>query len=121
MHRWGITFPLQGLPLTAHKEILQEAEDLGYTDGWTSEVDGGDAFVPIAAAAAWTRNMRFGTAVANIYTRTPTLLAMSTSATAEAAPGRFALGLGSSSPAIVERWSGRCSECGRSYGSYGGC
>jgi probable F420-dependent oxidoreductase len=106
MHRWGITFPLQGLPLTAHKEILQEAEDLGYTDGWTSEVDGGDAFVPIAAAAAWTRNMRFGTAVANIYTRTPTLLAMSTSATAEAAPGRFALGLGSSSPAIVERWNG---------------
>lgn len=106
MDRWGITFPLQGLPLTAHKEILQEAESIGYTDGWTSEVDGGDAFVPIAAAAAWTKKMRFGTAVANIYTRTPTLLAMSTSATAEAAPGRFALGLGSSSPAIVERWNG---------------
>lgn len=106
MDRWGITFPLQGLPLTAHKDILQEAEGLGYTDGWTSEVDGGDAFVPIASAAAWTKSMRFGTAVANIYTRTPTLLAMSTTATAEAAPGRFALGLGSSSPAIVERWNG---------------
>jgi probable F420-dependent oxidoreductase len=106
MDRWGVTFPLQGLPLTAHKEILQEAEALGYTDAWTAEVDGGDAFVPIAAAAAWTQSMRFGTAVANIYTRTPTLLAMSTSATAEAAPGRFVLGLGSSSPAIVERWNG---------------
>lgn len=106
MDRWGITFPLQGLPLTAHKEVLQEAESLGYTDAWTSEVDGGDAFVPIAAAAGWTQNMRFGTAVANIYTRTPTLLAMSTSAAAEAAPGRFVLGLGSSSPAIVERWNG---------------
>lgn len=106
MDRWGITFPLQGLPLTAHKDILQEAENIGYTDAWTAEVDGGDAFVPIAAAAGWTRNLRFGTAVANIYTRTPTLLAMSASAAAEAAPGRFALGLGSSSPAIVERWNG---------------
>ena len=106
MDRWGITFPLQGLPLTEHREILQEAEKIGYTDAWTAEVDGGDAFVPIAAAAAWTEKLRFGTAVANIYTRTPTLLAMSTSATAEAAPGRFCLGLGSSSPAIVERWNG---------------
>jgi len=106
MDRWGITFPLQGLSLTDHREILREAEQLGYTDAWTSEVDGGDAFVPIAAAAAWTEKLRFGTAVANIYTRTPTLLAMSTTATAEAAPGRFCLGLGSSSPAIVERWNG---------------
>ncbi|MCH8815423.1 MAG: LLM class F420-dependent oxidoreductase [Chloroflexi bacterium] len=106
MDRWGITFPLQGLPLLAHREILQEAEKLGYTDAWTAEVDGGDAFVPIASAAAWTKKLRFGTAIANIYTRTPTLLALSTSATAEAAPGRFCLGLGSSSPAIVERWNG---------------
>lgn len=104
--RWGITFPLQGLPLTAHQDVFREAESLGYTDAWTAEVDGGDAFVPIAAAAAWTRNIRFGTAVANIYTRTPTLLAMSASAAADAAPGRFALGLGSSSPGIVERWNG---------------
>lgn len=104
--RWGITFPLQGLPLTAHREILQEAEEAGFTDAWTAEVDGGDAFVPIAAAAAWTRSLRFGTAVANVYTRTPTLLAMSASAAAEAAPGRFTLGLGTSSPAIVERWNG---------------
>lgn len=106
MDRWGITFPLQGLPLTAHKDILQEAESLGYTDAWSSEVDGGDAFTPIAAAAQWTQSMRFGTAVANIFTRTPTLMAQSAASTHEAAPGRFVLGLGSSSPAIVERWNG---------------
>ena len=40
MDRWGITFPLQGLSMLDHREILQEAEKLGYTDAWTAEVDG---------------------------------------------------------------------------------
>ncbi len=38
--RWGITFPLEGVPLLEHREVLQEAERLGYTDAWTAEVDG---------------------------------------------------------------------------------
>ena len=104
--RWGITFPLEGVPLSDHRDILQEAEALGYTDAWTFEVNGTDAFVPIAAAAAWTEGMRFGTAIANVFTRTPMLLAMSAAGVAEAAPGRFCLGVGASSPAIVERWNG---------------
>ncbi len=104
--RWGITFPLEGLPVAANREALQEAERLGYTDAWTAEVNGNDAFTPIASAAVWTQKLRFGTAIANIYTRTPTLLAMNATAVSEAAPGRFCLGLGTSSPAIVERWNG---------------
>src|SRR5437867_7470188 len=104
--RWGITFPLEGVRLSEHKEVLQEAERLGYTDAWSSEVNGSDAFTPIAAAAAWTDKLRFGTAIANIYTRSPMLLAMNTVAAVEAAPGRFCLGLGTSSPAIVEKWNG---------------
>lgn len=104
--RWGITFPLEGVPLSAHREVLQEAERLGYTDAWSAEVNGSDAFTPIAAVAPWTEKLRFGTAIANIYTRTPMLLAMTAAATAEAASGRFCLGIGTSSPAIVEKWNG---------------
>ncbi|HSP56437.1 MAG TPA: LLM class F420-dependent oxidoreductase, partial [Dehalococcoidia bacterium] len=37
--RWGMTYPLEGIPLSAHREILEEAEGLGYTDAWTAEVN----------------------------------------------------------------------------------
>lgn len=106
MRRWGFTFPLDGLPLSAHRDALREAESLGYTDAWTAEVDGTDAFVPLAVAAACTDKLRLGSAIANVFTRGPALLAQTAAAVAEAAPGRFCLGLGASSPAIVERWNG---------------
>ncbi len=104
--RWGLTFPLDGVPLPAHRELLAEAEALGYTDAWTAEVDGLDAFTPLALAAEWTSALRLGTAIANVYTRGPALLAQTAAAVAEVAPGRFCLGIGSSSPAIVENWNG---------------
>ena len=65
--RWGITFPLDGVPLPAHREVLRDAEALGYTDAWTAEVDGLDAFTPLALAATWTDKLRFGTAIANVF------------------------------------------------------
>src|SRR6266545_666811 len=104
--RWGMTYPLEGVPLSAHQEVLQTAEDLGYTDAWTAEVNANDAFTPLGAFAAWTKTTRLGCAIANIYTRTPTLLAQSASSLADLAEGRFCPGIGTSSPAIVENWNG---------------
>jgi probable F420-dependent oxidoreductase len=104
--RWGLTFPLDGVSLPAHREVLREAESIGYTDAWTAEVDGPDAFTPATLAAAWTERIRIGTAIASVFTRTPTVLAQTAWAVAEAAEGRFCLGMGSSSPAIVENWNG---------------
>jgi probable F420-dependent oxidoreductase len=40
------------------------------------------------------------------FTRGPALMAQSVAALAEAAPGRFAFGIGTSSDVIVERWNG---------------
>ncbi|MEX0801449.1 MAG: LLM class F420-dependent oxidoreductase [Dehalococcoidia bacterium] len=104
--RWGVTFPLESVPLLDHRELLQEAERLGYTDAWTAEVDGTDSLGPLALASAWTEKLRLGSAITGVFTRSPALLAMEAATIAEAAPGRFVLGLGSSSPAIVERWNG---------------
>jgi len=104
--RWGMTYPLEGIPLSAHREILEEAERLGYTDAWTAEVNAADAFTPMAALACWTRKTRIGSAIGSIYTRTPTLLAQTTAGLADIAPGRIALGIGTSSPVIVEAWNG---------------
>lgn len=104
--RWGMTYPLEGISLLDHADVLRRAEELGYTDAWTAEVNANDAFTPLAAFATWTKTTRLGCAIANIYTRTPTLLAQTVSAVADLAPGRFCVGIGTSSPAIVENWNG---------------
>lgn len=103
--RYGMTIPL-GAPLADHQEIYRELVDLGYTDAWSSEADGTDAFTPLALAAAWAPELRLGCAIVPAYTRGPALLAQSVAAMAEAAPGRFAFGIGSSSDVIVQRWNG---------------
>src|ERR1700722_2411587 len=103
---YGMTVPFDDVPLATHREWYEELVDLGYTDIWSSEADGTDAFTPLALAAAWTPSLRLGTAIVPSFTRGPALLAQSAAALAEAARGRFALGVGSSSDVIVERWNG---------------
>lgn len=106
MARLGMTIPLAGIPLADHRDWLREMIDLGYTDFWSSEAGGTDAFTPLALAAAWTPAARLGAAIVPAFTRGPATLAMSVASLAEAAPGRFTMGLGSSSDVIVERWNG---------------
>jgi probable F420-dependent oxidoreductase len=103
--RPGMTVPLPG-PLHSHREKLAELADLGYTDIWSAEADGADAFTPLALAAAWEPRLRLGTAIVPAYTRAPACFAQSVASLADAAPGRFAIGIGSSSNVIVERWNG---------------
>lgn len=103
--RPGMTVPLPG-HLHTHRERLIELADLGYTDIWSAEADGGDAFTPLALAAAWEPRLRLGTAIVPAYTRAPGCMAQCAASLADAAPGRFALGIGSSSNVIVERWNG---------------
>ena len=100
-----MTVPLPG-PLHSHEAKLHELADLGYTDIWSAEADGADAFTPLAMAAAWEPRLRLGTAIVPAYTRSPALFAQSVASLADAAPGRFAIGVGSSSNVIVERWNG---------------
>src|SRR5713101_1499137 len=103
--RHGISVPLGNLALHEHREWYEEIERLGYTDLWSGEASAHDGFTPLALAAAWTPGLRLGTAIAPAFTRGPALLAQTAASMSEAAPGRFALGIGSSSPAIVESWN----------------
>jgi probable F420-dependent oxidoreductase len=100
-----MTIPFDGIPLAEHRPWFEELAALGYTDLWSSESNGADAFIPLALAAAWTPSMRLGTAIVPAYTRGPGLLAMSVAAMAETAPGRFLCGVGTSSNVIVEAWN----------------
>jgi probable F420-dependent oxidoreductase len=103
--RWGITLPLRGQTLPGQRDIVSALPDLGYTDAWSSEVNGADAFTPLALAAGWAPGLRLGTAVAGIYNRGPALLAMNGATLASLAPGRFVLGIGVSSPVVVTDWN----------------
>lgn len=104
--RWGLTVPLLGPSLADQRDLIAELPDLGYTDVWSSEANATDAFTPLALASVWAPQLRLGTAIVPVYTRGPATLAMSAATMAQAAPGRFVLGIGTSSNVIVEKWNG---------------
>jgi probable F420-dependent oxidoreductase len=104
--RWGMTLPLHGVPLAQQQDFVARLEDLGYTDAWSAELNGVDAFSPLVLAAQWAPRLRLGTAIVSIYTRAPVALAVSAATLADLAPGRFVLGIGTSSKVAVEQWNG---------------
>ena len=107
--RYGMTVPLPG-PLHSHADKLRQLADIGYTDVWSAEADGADGFTPLALAAAWEPRLRLGTAIIPAFTRSPACFAQCVASMADAAPGRFAIGIGASSNVIVERWNGLAFE-----------
>jgi probable F420-dependent oxidoreductase len=104
--RYGMTLPFTGIPLTEHRDLLKEMADLGYTDLWSAEADGCDAFTPLVLASQYAPGLRLGTAIVPAFTRGPALIAQSAASLALVSGGRFVLGLGTSSDVIVERWNG---------------
>src|SRR5262249_27664305 len=64
-----------------------------------------DGVTPLALAVPEPR-LRLGTAILPAFTRGPALVAETAAAMADAAPGRFALGIGASSNVIVSGWNG---------------
>jgi probable F420-dependent oxidoreductase len=104
--RLGITPPVEITGFRVAVDICATAEALGYTDVWTAEVGGADAFSPLAAVAVRTVRARLGTALVPVFTRPPALVAMSAGALQALSGGRFVLGIGASSPAVIDHWMG---------------
>jgi probable F420-dependent oxidoreductase len=104
--RFGLTVPIPGASFAEQRDWIREVEDLGYTDLWSAEVDGADAFTPLLLASQWAPSLRLGTAIVPVYTRGPALIAQSAAAMSEVAGAGFALGLGASSNVIVSNWNG---------------
>src|SRR5262249_43005732 len=88
-------------------ELARVAErDWGYDAIWLAETNGPDSPSLVGALALATERATLGTGIVPVYNRTPAVLAMTAAPLAGLAPGRFVLGLGSSSHAIVEGWNG---------------
>jgi len=93
---------LPPVSLSAVPEIAGEAERLGFDTLWSSETMH-DPFLPFALAAEHTRELRFGTAVAVSFARSPTTMAYTAWDLAQTSRGRFCLGLGTQVKAHIER------------------
>lgn len=107
MSRYGITLPLPIISLPEHRAVIEELPELGYTDVWTGEVAGVDAFTPLLLTAAWSpAPLRLGTAIVPVHTRGPAVIAQTAAALAELAPGQVVLGVGSSGRRPVTAMNG---------------
>ena len=102
--RLGLSVPVAGM--AGLPDLSRAAEVMGWTDAWSMEARALDAFTPLAAVAAVTERLRLGTAIVPAFLRPPGVTAMHAAALAGLAPGRFVLGLGSSTRVVVEQWHG---------------
>jgi len=84
----------------------QLAEELGYDSIWIPEAWGYEQFQLLAEVAGATRRIRLATGIANVFSRSPGLLAMSAATLDDISEGRAILGLGTSGRAVVENFHG---------------
>ena len=102
--RFGIFLgSLAAQPATVERQVVAEAEQLGFGTVWYGESAGREAFAHGAILLAATNRLVVASGIANIWARDPQAMAAGGRALAEAWPGRFILGLGVSHAPMVER------------------
>ena len=82
------------------------AEDVGVESLWVAEAWGRDAFSMLTQLALETKKIQLGTAIVNVFSRTPAVLAMTFGTLDELSGGRAMIGLGSSGANVIEHWHG---------------
>jgi len=93
------------LPETAETggaEFGVRAEERGYESVWQGELWGENSFAEMAAVAERTTDVRIGTGIVNVFSRSPAVLAMGANSLERLSDGRFVLGVGVSTPKAVE-------------------
>lgn len=85
---------------------VAEMERAGLDLVWVAEAYGFDSPSLLGYLAASTERVEIGAGILPIYTRTPTLIAMTAAGLDELSEGRFHLGLGASGPQVIEGFHG---------------
>ena len=83
-------------------ELATDAEGWGYDSVWLGELWGRNSVVTLTEIACHTENIGIGTAITNVYSRSPATLAMTAATLDDAADGRFTLGVGTSTEKAIE-------------------
>lgn len=106
--RLGLQIGFAGSP-QERKEIVERvkvADELGVESVWVAEAWGRDAFSILTQLALETKRIQLGTAIVNVFSRTPAVLAMTFGTLDELSGGRAIIGLGSSGANVIEHWHG---------------
>ncbi len=82
------------------------ADDLGFDSIWIPEAWAYEQFQLLTEIALSTSRIGLATGIANVFSRTAGLLAMSTATLDEISGGRAILGLGTSGKVVVESFHG---------------
>ncbi|MFF3084475.1 LLM class F420-dependent oxidoreductase [Streptomyces nojiriensis] len=82
-------------------------ESAGLDAVWVAEAWGFDSPTIMGYLAARTERLRIGSAILNVYSRTPGLIAQTAAGLDAISGGRALLGLGASGPQVVEGWHGK--------------
>ena len=93
-------------PWSEVMEKVKLADELGYDSIWLGESWGYELFTSMADLVRITKRIKIGAGIANIYSRTPALIASTVATLDERSGGRIILGLGPSSANVVEHWHG---------------
>jgi F420-dependent oxidoreductase-like protein len=81
-------------------------EKAGLDTVWVAEAYGFDSPTLMGYLAAKTESVEIGSAILNIYSRTPALIAQTAAGLDNVSGGRALLGLGASGPQVIEGWHG---------------
>ncbi|MGN6574499.1 MAG: LLM class F420-dependent oxidoreductase, partial [Nocardioides sp.] len=81
-------------------------EQAGLDIVWVAEAYGYDSPTLMGYLAAKTERVQIGSAILNIYSRTPGALAQTAAGLDNVSGGRAILGLGASGPQVIEGWHG---------------
>jgi len=100
--RTATTVEASGAPWGETVDFVTEAERIGLDECWVAEAWGSDAPSALGFLAARTSRIRLGSGIMQVGTRSPVLLAQTALTLADVSQGRFALGLGSSGPQVIE-------------------
>jgi F420-dependent oxidoreductase-like protein len=84
----------------------RDLEAAGIDMIWVAELYSFDAISILGFLAAHTERAELATGILPIYSRTPTLTAMTAAGLDAVSGGRFVLGIGSSGPQVIEGWHG---------------
>jgi F420-dependent oxidoreductase-like protein len=84
----------------------QLAEDIGYDSLWIPEAWGYEQFQLLTEVAVHTKRLKLATGIANVFSRSAALLAMSAATLDEISEGRAILGLGTSGKNVIENLHG---------------
>ncbi len=98
------------LPLAQLPEVAVSAERAGFESIWYPEIASTDAFVPLTVVAHHTQRIRLATGIVGIWSRSPSVMALSAATLNHVSHGRFKLGLSRQNRYAVENWHGRKSE-----------